>query len=201
MKCMQVLRAKFPGTLLVPDVCTLQSLPKVREGGGRGQNAGQQGIAKTGGHRKGKDGMGRSAAAVATRSTRPHQTHTPHPWGQAVRCTALRALQPHTGPRCGLPIGFLSHLPCYLNVTTNVHACCPAWQETELLAAGFPCIDVSRAGLRKGLAGQVRDKLGHTGQEGVCLRVWGGGQRGLCRARGCVLHGLGWNGQNERVRG
>lgn len=69
MKCTQVLRAKFPGTLLVPDVCTLQSLPKVREGGGRGQNAGQQGIAKAGGHRKGKDGMGRSAAAVATRST------------------------------------------------------------------------------------------------------------------------------------
>lgn len=30
---MQVLRAKFPGTLLVPDVCTLQSLPKVREEG------------------------------------------------------------------------------------------------------------------------------------------------------------------------
>jgi hypothetical protein len=28
-------------------------------------------------------------------------------------------------------------------------------QGTELLAAGFPCIDVSRAGLRKGLEGQV----------------------------------------------
>ena len=28
-------------------------------------------------------------------------------------------------------------------------------QETELLVAGFPCIDVSRAGLRKGLEGQV----------------------------------------------
>jgi site-specific DNA-cytosine methylase len=28
-------------------------------------------------------------------------------------------------------------------------------QETELLAAGFPCIDVSRAGLRRGLDGQV----------------------------------------------
>ncbi len=29
-------------------------------------------------------------------------------------------------------------------------------QETQLLAAGFPCIDVSRAGLRKGLTGQVQ---------------------------------------------
>lgn len=29
-------------------------------------------------------------------------------------------------------------------------------QETELLAAGFPCIDVSRAGLRAGLQGKVR---------------------------------------------
>lgn len=29
-------------------------------------------------------------------------------------------------------------------------------QETELVAAGFPCIDVSRAGQRKGLEGQVR---------------------------------------------
>ena len=30
-----------------------------------------------------------------------------------------------------------------------------ASQETELLAAGFPCIDVSRAGLRQGLQGKV----------------------------------------------
>jgi site-specific DNA-cytosine methylase len=28
-------------------------------------------------------------------------------------------------------------------------------QDTELLVAGFPCIDVSRAGLRRGLEGQV----------------------------------------------
>ena len=28
-------------------------------------------------------------------------------------------------------------------------------QETELLAAGFPCVDVSRQGLRKGMAGKV----------------------------------------------
>lgn len=28
-------------------------------------------------------------------------------------------------------------------------------QDTELLVAGFPCIDVSRAGLRRGLDGQV----------------------------------------------
>lgn len=31
----------------------------------------------------------------------------------------------------------------------------PPPQETELLAAGFPCIDVSRAGLRRGLDGPV----------------------------------------------
>lgn len=29
-------------------------------------------------------------------------------------------------------------------------------QETELVAAGFPCVDVSRAGLRKGMEGKVR---------------------------------------------
>lgn len=33
-------------------------------------------------------------------------------------------------------------------------------QETELLTAGFPCIDVSRAGLRAGLQGQVCALLG-----------------------------------------
>ena len=33
-------------------------------------------------------------------------------------------------------------------------------QATELLIAGFPCIDVSRAGLRRGLDGQVRLALG-----------------------------------------
>jgi hypothetical protein len=33
-------------------------------------------------------------------------------------------------------------------------------QETELLTAGFPCVDLSRAGLRKGLSGQVRDERG-----------------------------------------
>lgn len=30
-----------------------------------------------------------------------------------------------------------------------------AAQETELVAAGFPCIDLSRAGLRNGINGQV----------------------------------------------
>ena len=30
-----------------------------------------------------------------------------------------------------------------------------AVQETEVVAAGFPCVDVSRAGLRKGLEGKV----------------------------------------------
>jgi len=29
-------------------------------------------------------------------------------------------------------------------------------QEAEVVAAGFPCVDVSRAGLRKGLEGKVR---------------------------------------------
>ena len=29
-------------------------------------------------------------------------------------------------------------------------------QETELLAAGFPCVDVSRQGLRQGMMGKVR---------------------------------------------
>ena len=34
-------------------------------------------------------------------------------------------------------------------------------QETELLAAGFPCIDVSRAGLRKGLEGRSTGLVRH----------------------------------------
>ncbi len=29
-------------------------------------------------------------------------------------------------------------------------------QETQLVAAGFPCVDVSRAGLRRGMEGKVR---------------------------------------------
>lgn len=32
-------------------------------------------------------------------------------------------------------------------------------QETELLAAGFPCVDVSRQGLRKGMAGKVTPQI------------------------------------------
>jgi hypothetical protein len=32
-------------------------------------------------------------------------------------------------------------------------------QETELVAAGFPCVDVSRAGLRRGIDGQVSHPL------------------------------------------
>ena len=48
-------------------------------------------------------------------------------------------------------------------------------QETEIVAAGFPCIDVSRAGLRRGLDGQVAAHRGllsgspcmHEG-----LRIW-----------------------------
>lgn len=34
-------------------------------------------------------------------------------------------------------------------------------QETELLVAGFPCIDVSRAGLRRGLEGQSTGLVRH----------------------------------------
>lgn len=34
-------------------------------------------------------------------------------------------------------------------------------QETELLAAGFPCIDVSRAGLRQGLDGRSTGLVRH----------------------------------------
>ena len=34
-------------------------------------------------------------------------------------------------------------------------------QETELLTAGFPCVDVSRAGLRRGLEGQSTGLVRH----------------------------------------
>ena len=34
-------------------------------------------------------------------------------------------------------------------------------QETELVTAGFPCIDVSRAGLRRGLGGQSTSLVKH----------------------------------------
>lgn len=37
----------------------------------------------------------------------------------------------------------------------------PAKQETELLVAGFPCVDVSRAGLRRGLEGQSTGLVRH----------------------------------------
>jgi site-specific DNA-cytosine methylase len=57
--------------------------------------------------------------------------------------------------------GLPDPLPCWIfgwdyktlnqNDLTNLHLL----QDTELVAAGFPCIDVSRAGLRRGLSGQV----------------------------------------------
>lgn len=34
-------------------------------------------------------------------------------------------------------------------------------QDTELLAAGFPCVDVSRAGLRKGMDGHCTSLVRH----------------------------------------
>ena len=34
-------------------------------------------------------------------------------------------------------------------------------QETELVTAGFPCIDVSRAGLKRGMAGQSTSLVRH----------------------------------------
>lgn len=34
-------------------------------------------------------------------------------------------------------------------------------QDTELVAAGFPCIDVSRAGLRQGLNGHATSLVRH----------------------------------------
>ena len=34
-------------------------------------------------------------------------------------------------------------------------------QETELVAAGFPCIDVSRAGLKRGMGGTTTSLVKH----------------------------------------
>jgi hypothetical protein len=49
-------------------------------------------------------------------------------------------------------------------VTVHQNLACtalPSPQETELLVAGFPCIDVSRAGLRRGLEGQSTGLVRH----------------------------------------
>ena len=48
-------------------------------------------------------------------------------------------------------------------------------QETELLAAGFPCVDVSRAGLRRGLEGQSTGLVRHVFR---LLQVGGAGRVG-----------------------
>jgi hypothetical protein len=46
------------------------------------------------------------------------------------------------------------------SVRCAIALCCCYYhtQETELVAAGFPCIDVSRAGLRQGLEGPVSEE-------------------------------------------
>ncbi len=41
-------------------------------------------------------------------------------------------------------------------------------RNTEVLAAGFPCIDISKAGLKKGLEGQVSEILEGMEQSGTC---------------------------------
>lgn len=75
-------------------------------------------------------------------------------------------------PKVGIPQSMLCRhavhrCVCYARVLKSLSN--SASQETELLAAGFPCIDVSRAGLRQGLQGKVRHQwcihthLSHTG--------------------------------------
>lgn len=53
----------------------------------------------------------------------------------------------------------LCHAPCHLLYKDAHSVSNLGSQETELLAAGFPCIDVSRAGLRQGLQGKVRSNV------------------------------------------
>ena len=90
---LQVLRAAFPGTLLLPDVCAVTALPEVRS---------------------------RFQVMPSSVSKRYEQR------------------RPFTRP------------------PSTPATCATLQQDTELLAAGFPCVDISRAGNRAGLDGQVR---------------------------------------------
>lgn len=96
----QVLRRAFPGTLLVPDICGLQCLPRVRL-----------------------------------------YEHIAHNIYLASNLTS-------TCWRCG-PSSRRQLLIAPTSLLTT------PLQDTDMVAAGFPCIDVSRAGLRQGLDGPV----------------------------------------------
>ena len=94
----QVLKKRFPGTLLVPDVCSVVTLPQ-----------------------------------------------------ESSRNSSFSVFGNNLGGSC--TSDFLAEIKAILVVV----------QETEILAAGFPCIDVSRAGLRRGLDGQVNPTKPHRG--------------------------------------
>lgn len=122
----QVLRKAFPGVLLVPDICGLERLPKVLHAWISARPT--------------MSPLGRAAPLTNTPCVRG--VHIPaHPsWLPArlpKRPCAERAV------------------PRSVSCRRRCCRCCPT-QETELVAAGFPCIDVSRAGLRQGLDGPVR---------------------------------------------
>ena len=50
--------------------------------------------------------------------------------------------------------------------------CCWGEQETELVTAGFPCVDVSRAGARAGLEGKVWGSTAAL-QDSYACHQWG----------------------------
>lgn len=73
-------------------------------------------------------------------------------------------VRPHSGsPASSSFVNPQTHLHAGLTLLTLPAPLpsCPRPQETELLAAGFPCVDVSRAGLRRGLEGQSTGLVRH----------------------------------------
>lgn len=137
----QVLTSAFPGVHITEDVAALERLPEV-------------------GDRTGRHGRGRWVWV----GSGPRALFLRFP-GQVCRDgqEAWPAPRPRSrqDPIITRPCVHWAHesLPAF-----TPHPCTHprrAHQETELLAAGFPCIDVSRAGLRRGLEGKSTGLVRH----------------------------------------
>jgi hypothetical protein len=135
----QVLKRAFPGVLLVPDICGLDRLPKVGVSQSEFLSVWMMMLMVAMiGVCDGWHWLCWAAGGAHTRGslghTRVHTSRQSVSWMWAAGCWLLAA-----GCWCWLLLLLLLLL-----------------QETEMVAAGFPCIDISRAGLRQGLEGAVR---------------------------------------------
>lgn len=104
--------------------------------------------------------------SCCTNISRVHSSgRTSSRWMPCPRCGHVRkAINPPSN-MCGFICSSSGHSFPVSTATVQFHALgtdpdpqehTPGWmQETELLAAGFPCVDVSRQGLRRGMDGKV----------------------------------------------